>query len=61
MDLGQTGLMNLLSKQNSFVCRGLSTPIFLLEEFHGQKSLADYSPWDHKESDMTKSLTLSLL
>ena len=56
MDLGQTGLMNLLSEHNSFVCRGLRlpTPIFLLEEFHGQKSLADYSSWDHKESDMTK-------
>ena len=56
VDLGQTGLMNLLSEHNSFVCRGLRlpTPIFLLEEFHGQKSLADYSSWDHKESDMTK-------
>jgi hypothetical protein len=30
------------------------TPIFLLGKFHGQKSLAGYSPWDHKESDMTE-------
>ena len=30
------------------------TPVLLLEESHEQKSLADYSPWDHKESDMTK-------
>ena len=22
-------------------------------EFHGQRSLAGYSPWGHKESDMT--------
>ena len=22
-------------------------------EFHGQRSLAGYSPWDHKESDRT--------
>ena len=26
----------------------IATPIFLLGEFHGQSSLADYSPWDHK-------------
>ena len=34
-----------------------STLICLLGEFHGQKTLADYSPWDHKELDMTKGLT----
>ena len=27
------------------------TPVFLPGEFHGQRSLADYSPWGHKESD----------
>ena len=26
----------------------------LAEEFHGQKSLAGYSSWRHKESDMTE-------
>ena len=36
------------------------TPVFLPGECHGQKSLASYSPWDHKESDMTERLTLSL-
>ena len=25
-----------------------------LENLHGQRSLAGYSPWDHKESDMTE-------
>jgi len=25
----------------------------LPEEYHGQKSLAGYSPWVHKESDTT--------
>ena len=29
-------------------------------KFQGQKSLAGYSPWGHKESDMTEQLTLSL-
>ena len=28
-----------------------TTPVFLPEEFPGQRSLADYSPWDCKESD----------
>ena len=32
----------------------LPIPIFLLREFHGQSSLADYSPWGHKESDRTE-------
>ena len=26
----------------------LPTPVFLPEEFHGQKSLAGYSSWDRK-------------
>ena len=34
------------------------TPVFLDREFHGQRSLAGYSPWGHKESDMTERLTL---
>ena len=29
----------------------------LAGEFHGQRSLASYSPWGHKESDMTEQLT----
>ena len=31
-----------------------TTPVFLPGEFHGQKSLAGYSPWGCKELDMTK-------
>ena len=33
------------------------TPVFLLGESHGQRSLAGYSPWGHKESDMTEQLS----
>ena len=29
------------------------TAVFLPGEFHGQRSLAGYSPWYHKESDTT--------
>ena len=31
-----------------------STPVFLPRESHGQKSLAGYSLWGHKESDTTE-------
>ena len=30
------------------------TPVFLPGESHGQRSLVDYSPWGHKESDTTE-------
>ena len=30
------------------------TPIFLPGNFHGQRSLAGYSPWGRKESDTTE-------
>ena len=29
-------------------------PVFLPEEGHGQRSLEGYSPWGHKESEMTE-------
>ena len=29
------------------------TPVFSPGEFHGQKSLAGFSPWGRKESDIT--------
>ena len=31
-----------------------STPVFLPEESHGQRSLVGYSPWGCKEPDMTE-------
>ena len=34
----------------------LPTPVFLRGEFHGQRSLAGYSPWGCKESDTTEQL-----
>ena len=30
--------------------KGIPTPVFLPEEFHGQRSLMGYSPWGLKES-----------
>ena len=34
------------------------TPVFLAGEFHGQRSLAGYSPWGRKELDTGEQLTL---
>ena len=31
------------------------TPVFLHGESHGQRSLAGYSPWGHKEMDTTEA------
>jgi len=31
-----------------------STPVSLPGKFHGQRSLVGYSPWGHKEQDMTE-------
>ena len=32
------------------------TPVFLPGESHRQRSLVGYSPWGHKESDMTEAI-----
>ena len=37
------------------------TPVFLPGKSHGQRRLAGYSTWGHKESDTTERLTLSIL
>ena len=39
----------------------LPMPVFLPGEFHGQRSLAGYSPWGCKELDTTEQLTLSYM
>ena len=31
-------------------------PLFLPGEFHEQRSLEGYSPWDRKESDTTEAI-----
>ena len=36
------------------------TPVFLPEEFHGQRSLVGYSPLGCKELDTTEQLSLIL-
>ena len=31
------------------------TPVFLPGKYHGQRSLVGYSPYGHRESDMTEA------
>ena len=35
-------------------------PVFLPGELHGQRNLAGYNPWGHKESDTTEWFSVSL-
>ena len=37
------------------------TSVFLPGEFHGQRRLANYNPWGHKESDTTATNTLTVV
>ena len=37
--------------------KGQSASVFLPGESHGERSQAGYSPWSHKESDMTEQLS----
>ena len=37
--------------------KGMAAPVFLPGEFHGQRSLAAYSPWSRKELNTTEQLT----
>ena len=39
----------------------LPIPVFLPGEFHGQSSVAGYSPWGRKETDTTEQLILYFL
>ena len=32
------------------------TPVFMPEESHGQRSLAGYRPWGHRELDTTEAI-----
>ena len=52
-DTGDTGLVPGLGTSPG-VGNGNPLQYSCLGEFHGQRSLAGYSPWGHKESDMTE-------
>ena len=56
-------LCNLMNRSmpglpvHKYVCVHIYIYVFLPGEFYGQKSLADYSPWGHKQWDMTEQVT----
>ena len=54
-DRVNTGLIPGLGRSSG---EGNGNPLqyYGLEKFHGQSSQGGYSPWGHKESDMTKHM-----
>ena len=59
-DARDMGLISGLDRSSEYR-KWLLTPVFLCGKSHGQRRLVGYSPWDCKESDKTKQITLSLL
>ena len=50
-----------LNQEDSLNRKWHPTPVFLPGKFHGQRSLAGYSLWNHKELDMTEQLSTHIL
>ena len=46
-----------LGREDPLEVSMVTTLVFLPGESHGQRSLAGYSPWGHKEWDMTEGIT----
>ena len=57
----QETLVQSLGQQDPLEKKLQPIPVFLRGEFYGQRSLAGYSPWGCKESDMTERLTACIL
>ena len=49
---GDVGLISL-DQEDPLRRKWQLTPVFLPGKSHGQRSLVGYSPWGHKDSDMT--------
>ena len=60
-NVGDLGSIPGLGRSPGEGNKQLPTPVFLPGEFHGQRSLVGYSPWDGKECLMTEWLSLSHL
>ena len=54
--VGDTGDVGLIpgSEGSPWRRKWQPTPIFLPGKFHGQRTLAGYSPWGRKDSDKTE-------
>ena len=47
-------MQEILSQEDSLEMGIVPNPVVLLGESHGQRGLMGYSPWGHKESDLTE-------
>ena len=54
----QETLVQFLGQKIPWRREWLPTPVFLPGGFHGQRSLAGYSPWSLKELDTAEQTTL---
>ena len=55
----QDTLIRSLDQEDSLEKEMATTPVFLPGEFHGWRSLEGYSPWSHKEWDVTNTFTFT--
>ena len=49
-----------LGQEDSWSRKWQAFPVFLPGKSHGQRNLAGYSPWDHKELDTTEHAQILL-
>ena len=54
VNAGNTDVGSIPGSESS---SGGGTPVFLPENFHGQRISEGYSPWGRKELDMTEQLS----
>ena len=50
-------MQETLGQEDPLRRKGQPTPVLLSGKSHGQRSLADYSPWGFEKSDTTEQLT----
>ena len=53
--------MNIINIRKDWRRKWQPSPVFLPGKFHGQRSLAGYSPRDCKQSDTTEHMTLTIV
>ena len=56
-NVGDLGLFDPWAGKIPWRRKSQLIPVFLPGEFHEQRGLVGYSPWGHKESDMTEGLS----
>ena len=57
VDAGDLGDAALIYGSGRSPRKWFPTPVLLPGKFHGQRNLVGYSPWGHKELDMTEQLS----